>query len=114
MSFMRGGVYEVKPDPSIGKEIQKQRPCVIVSSNIFNDNSGLCVVCPITEGINLPADSIHIAVSKGEGGATKDCIVLCDQMKSVDQDRIIEKRGELTRETMQKIDKGLRQILVLY
>ena len=114
MGIRRGEVYDVIPGPSVGKEITKKRPCVVVSSDVFNANAGLVVVCPITEGRNLPADIIHIAVAKGEGGTTKDSIVLCDQIKAVDRDRIVEKRGNLQAETMQRVDKGLRSILTLY
>jgi mRNA interferase MazF len=114
MGLRRGEVYDVIPGPTVGKEIVKKRPCVVVSSDIFNENAGLVVVCPITEGRNLPADIIHIAVPRGEGGTTKDSIVLCDQIKAVDADRIVEKRGNLRAETMQKIDRGLRSILSLH
>ena len=115
MNFpQRGEVYQLRPDITIGREIQKTRPCVVVSSNTMNEHSVLTIVCPITEGINLPADLIHIAVARGEGGASKDSIVLCDQVKAVDQGRLIEKNGNLKVETMRKIDKGLRSILDLH
>lgn len=104
-------MYEVKPDPSIGKELLKTRPCVIVSSDIFNEHSGLSVVCPITEGKNLAPDIIHIAVARGEGGLTKDSIVSCDQVKAVDQSRMMVKMGTLRADAMQKIDKGLKMVL---
>jgi mRNA interferase MazF len=110
----RGEVYMVKPDPSVGKELQKKRPCVVVSSNIVNSTAGLVVVCPITEGVGLKADIIHILLKKGEGGSTKDCIVSCEQIKAVDEERIIEKLGNLNAETMQKIDAALRAILNLH
>lgn len=111
--FQRGEVFDVIPDPSVGREIQKRRPCVVVSSNIVNANAGLCIVCPITEGVGLSPDVIHIAVERGEGGATKGSVVLCEQVKAVDQARVIEKRGNLNAETMRKIDKGLRSVLNL-
>jgi mRNA interferase MazF len=110
-TIQRGEVYEVQPDPSIGREIQKARPCVIVSTNVFNVNAGLSVVCPITEGKNLVPDIIHIAVPRGEAGLTKDSIVLCDQVKAVDQARLMKKMGNLSADPMQKIDKGLKAIL---
>jgi mRNA interferase MazF len=110
----RGELYDVRPDPSVGKEIQKTRPCVVVSADVFNQYSGLAVVCPLTEGIHLTADIIHIAVNKGQGGTTKDSIVLCDQVKAVDQERLMAKRGNLDAVTMQKIDKGLKSVLSLY
>ena len=110
----RGELYDVKPDPSVGKEIQKTRPCVIVSADVFNEYSGLAVVCPLTEGMHLSADLIHIAVNKGQGGTTKDSIVLCDQVKAVDQERLMAKRGNFDAVTMQKIDRGLRSVLNLH
>jgi mRNA interferase MazF len=112
-NVQRGEVYDVKPDPSVGKEIQKKRPCVIVSANTVNAFSGLSVVCPITEGVGKVGDIIHIPIRKGEGGTTKDCIVLCEQVKAVDEERLVEKRGNLKADTMHKIDNGLRQILSL-
>lgn len=112
-SIQRGEVYTVMPDPSVGKEIEKKRPCVIVSANMVNAFAGLSVVCPITEGVGKESDIIHIAIKKGEGGATKDSIVLCEQVKAVDEDRLIEKRGNLKAEIMHKIDNGLRQVLSL-
>jgi mRNA interferase MazF len=111
--IQRGEVYDVMPDPSVGKEIQKKRPCVVVSSNTLNALSGLAVVCPITDGAGKKSDIIHIALPRGEGGATKDSIVLCDQVKSVDEERLVAKRGNLNAETMHKIDQGLREVLSL-
>jgi len=107
----RGEVYDVIPDPTIGAEIQKKRPGVIVSTNVFNSSSSLAVVCPVTEGANLRPDLIHILVTKGEGGMTKDSIILCDQVKAVDKLRLVEKRGNLNSATMRKVDDGLKAVL---
>ena len=112
-SIQRGEVFDVMPDPSVGKEIQKKRPCVVVSSNTINALSGLSIVCPITEGKGLQGDIIHIPLKRGEGGCSKDSIVLCDQVKAVDEVRLVEKRGNVPVEIMKKIDSGLRQVLSL-
>ncbi len=112
-NFQKGEVYDVKPDPSVGKEILKKRPSVIVSSNVINLASDLVVVCPITEGVGLQEDVLHVGVRRGEGGCTKDSIVLCDQVKAVDNARLMEKRGNLKVEIMHKIDDGLREVLGL-
>ncbi|MGA9405832.1 MAG: type II toxin-antitoxin system PemK/MazF family toxin [Bacteroidota bacterium] len=111
--IQRGEVYDVMPDPSVGKEIQKKRPCVVVSSNTVNEFSGLTIVCPITDGVGKKADVIHILIRKGEGGTTKDSIVLCEQVKAVDEGRLVEKRGNLNASIMHKIDVGLRTALSL-
>jgi mRNA interferase MazF len=101
MSIQRGEVYEVYPDLSVGQEIEKKRPCVIVSSNIINNSSPLAVVVP------------YVDVPRKEGGLSKDSLALCDQVKALDQMRIDQKLGNLQADTMSKIDKGLRQVLSL-
>ena len=111
----RGEVYMVKPDPSnVGKEILKQRPCVVVSSSIVNINAGIVVVCPITEGVGVSASMIHVPLEKGEGGMKKDSIILCEQIKAVDDERILEKTGNIRAEIMQQVDSALIAILNLH
>lgn len=111
--IQRGEVYEVRPDPSVGKEIQKRRPCVVVSANAVNERSGLAIVVPLTDASGKKADIIHIAVSRKEGGVSKDSIALCDQVKAVDQERLDTKIGTVHASTMQSIDDGLRLVLAL-
>ena len=111
--IQRGEVYEVYPDPSDGKEIQKKRSCIIVSSNILNSSSPLATVVPLTDSVGKSPDILHVYVSMKEGGLTKDSIALCNQVKAVDQTRIDTKLGNLQKTTMEKIDKGLRQVLAL-
>jgi mRNA interferase MazF len=113
MSIQRGEVYEVYPDPSVGREIEKKRPCVIVSSNIINNSSPLAVVVPLTDASGKLSDILHVDVPRKEGGLSKDSLALCDQVKAIDQMRIDQKLGNLQPDTMAKIDKGLRQVLAL-
>ena len=107
----RGEVHEVRPDPSIGKEIQKTRPCVVVSSDLLNRPSGLCIVVPLTDALGKKEDILHIAVPRKEGGLSKDSIALCDQIKAVDQNRLDAKLGNLSAATMAKIDNGIKTVL---
>ncbi len=111
MSIQRGEVYEIYPDPSIGREITKKRPCAIVSSNILNLQSPLAVVVPLTDASGKIPDILHVDVLRKEGGLSKNSIALCDQVKAIDQSRIGQKLGNLQVDTMAKIDRGLRQVL---
>jgi len=110
----RGEVHLVKPDPAaVGKEQQKQRPYGVVSNDVLNATAGLVVVCPITDAEGKKPDVIHILAKQREGGLVKESIILCEQMKAVDVERLIEKFGNLEAETMRKIDAGLRLVLNL-
>ncbi|MEX2191442.1 MAG: type II toxin-antitoxin system PemK/MazF family toxin [Bacteroidota bacterium] len=113
MSIQRGEVYEVYPDPSIGREIQKKRPCVVVSDNVFNASSPLAVVVPLTDATGKSPDVLHVEVLRKEGGISKDSIALCDQLKAVDQTRIDQKLGNISLDTMAKITLGIKRVLAL-
>ena len=96
-------VYWTMLDPTIGHEIQKTRPCVVVTSNEMNELLGTVIVAPITSTIrNLPfrAD-IKLKDKKGQ--------VALDQMRTVDKSRlgeIIAKiDGKAAQEILQKLSE---------
>jgi mRNA interferase MazF len=102
----RGEVYLVELSPTRGSELRDPHPAVVISNDTINAAAAVVIVCPITSG---PRPSpIHIRLSKGEGGLTKDCIAHCGQVRAVDKERLSVKRGDLPRATMASIDKGLK------
>ena len=63
----RGEVWQVNLDPTLGSEIKKTRPCVIVSPNIINHNSKTIIVCAITHYDDRKANSFFfVPVSPGQ------------------------------------------------
>lgn len=110
MAYQKGEVYTVNLDPTIGAEIKKVRPAVIVSNNVINSNYPTVVICPIARatGKNSP---IHIALALGEGGLTKESVALCSQLRSVSTERLYEKIGNLSSEKMKEIESGIKYVL---
>jgi mRNA interferase MazF len=110
----RGTVLEVNLDPIIGSEANKIRPCVVVQNDIGNRYSPITIVAAITGAENVariyPAD---VPVSRGEGGLSKDSVVQCNQIRSVDEKRFVRTLGRLSTQTMEKVDKALRISLSL-
>ena len=83
----RGEIWLVNLDPTIGSEIQKTRPCVIVSPAELNDNLRTVIVTPMTsKGFSAP---FRVPVTHG---GTKGLILL-DQMRTVDKTRLVKKTG---------------------
>lgn len=110
----RGTVLQVNLDPSVGREIVKTRPCVVIQNDIGNQHSQLTIVAAITGADNVKQRSpIHVAVAKGEGGLAKDSVVLCNQIRTVDQSRLGQVLGNFSGATMRRIDAGLRISLAL-
>ena len=90
----RGEIWLVNLDPTVGSEIQKTRPCVIVSPAELNDNLRTVIVVPMTsKGFAAP---FRVPVTHG---GTKGLILL-DQMRTVDKTRLVKKTGALTAKTL--------------
>ena len=106
---VRGEVIEVNLDPTIGSEIKKTRPCVVIQNNTGNKFSPTSIVAAITDVEHVVKDfPINVRVAKGEGGLVKDSVVLCNQLRSVDESRFVKTLGHLTSSTMTKVDNALK------
>lgn len=104
----RGMVVLVELDPVVGHEQGRTRPCVVVQNDIGNRYSSTTVVVPLTDASHVKKPSpIYVPVKKGDGGATKDSYVLCDQIRTVDQRRFRSIFGSLAAETMAAVDNAL-------
>lgn len=105
----RGDVFLVDFDPSMGSEIQKIRPALILQNNIANKHSPLTIVAAISsyqEGENLYPVEVHI--EKNNTGLIKDSIVILNQIRTVDKQRLIKKLGSIENATMDKVDIALQ------
>lgn len=97
----RGEVWLVALDPTIGSEIQKTRPCLVISPDELNAHLRTIVVAPMTTG-SRPAP-FRIAVRfKGKEG-----LVLLDQLRTVDRKRLVKRQGAVSaaalRETLGRL-----------
>jgi mRNA interferase MazF len=105
----RGMVVEVALDPVVGHEQGRSRPCVVVQNDVGNRFSSTTIVVPLTDAAHIQSPSpIYVLVNKGEGGATKDSYILCDQIRTVDQRRFRAIYGTLSAPTMAQVDRALR------
>ena len=111
---IRGMVIEVRLDPTLGHEIRKTRPCVVVQNDIGNAKSPLTIVAAI-EGAEhvLRPYPMNVQIPKGEGGLSKDSVVLCNQIRTVDEVRFLKIYGQLSEETMKRVDAALKISLAL-
>ena len=110
----RGEVWLVNLEPVVGKEIGKVRPCLIIQNDIGNERSPLTIFAPITGVKHLERHyPFQVFVPSGEGGLTKDCIILLDQIRTRDKSRIIEYVGKLSSSTMDQVDQAIKISLQL-
>jgi mRNA interferase MazF len=107
-------VLEVNLDPALGSEPKKTRPCVVIQNDIGNRYSPVSIVAVITGAENVPKRyPVDVPVPKGEGGLSKDSVVQCNLVRSVDEQRFVRTLGHLSIATMEKVDRALRISLSL-
>lgn len=104
----RGMVIQVDLDPVVGHEQGRSRPCVVVQNDAGNRFSSMTIVVPLTDAGHIRRPSaIYVPVKAGDGGIRKDSIVLCDQIRAVDMERVGRTIGVLSPETMKAVDRAL-------
>lgn len=103
----KGDIYWVRLDPTDGKEINKTRPCLVISSDIAN-HSELIIVAPITSSVERVFPSIEVKITlKGKSGK-----IIPRQMRSIDRTkRLGSKIGAISPDEMKLVDDAVRLIL---
>lgn len=103
----RGEVYLVSLDPTVGAEIRKTRPAVVVQNDPANRRSPITIVAAVTSQFEEPLYPTEVLVRAPEGGLTTDSVVLLNQIRSVDRRRVVRRLGSLKSETMREVDRAL-------
>ncbi|OIP28466.1 MAG: hypothetical protein AUK23_12980 [Deltaproteobacteria bacterium CG2_30_43_15] len=106
-SIERGDVFLVNFDPTVGAEVKKTRPAVIVSNNVNNDHSPLVSISPITSNVSK-VYSFEVEIPTGIGGLRTRSKIMPNQTRAVDKIRLLKKMGHLPQEVMDKIDQTLK------
>jgi mRNA interferase MazF len=96
-------IYLIELDPTLGSEIKKTRPCIVISPNEMNILKTVIVAPMTTKGIDFPT-RIKITF-KGKSGQ-----VALDQMRAVDKSRLVKKLGHLKTPTINAIFDVLQEI----
>ena len=85
MELKQYDIYWVSLDPTIGKEMKKTRPCVIISPDEMNDNIGTVIIAPLTTAIRSYPSRIKYKMRE------KNCMIALDQIKTIDKNRLQNK-----------------------
>ncbi|HET9533433.1 MAG TPA: type II toxin-antitoxin system PemK/MazF family toxin [Blastocatellia bacterium] len=109
----RGEVYLVNFDPTIGAEIKKTRPALIVQNDTSNRHSPITIVAAITSKFDDELYPTEVFIKAPEGGLTADSVVLLNQIRSIDRKRLVKRLGAVKPETMDEVDQALRISLSL-
>lgn len=110
VAVRRGDVVVVNLDPTIGVEIKKTRPAIVVSNDSINQFSQLVVVVPLTKNTAHLSPS-HVVIPKGTARLTFTSKVVTEQIKAVDKQRIVRRLGSLTTPVLDQVERALKNTL---
>jgi len=103
----RGDVYLLNFDPTIGAEIKKTRPALILQNDLANRHSPITIVAAVTSQFDFPLYPTEVMIPKGEAGLDKDSVVLLNQIRSIDKQRVIRRLGRVSANSMRLVDRAL-------
>ena len=105
----RGEIWWARLDPTVGSEIGKTRPCVVVSNSLINQHRRTVVVVPLS---SAPQAAPPILVSVECAG--RSAIAVVDQVRALAKERLDGRIGEMSPEHLEAVEQGLRQVLELH
>ena len=103
----RGEVYLVNVDPPVGAEVKKTRPALILQNDIANRHSPITIVAAITSQFDETLYPTEVRIRAPEGGLTVDSVVLLNQIRSLDKQRLIRRLGAIKPATMKQVEQAL-------
>ena len=107
VNIKRGDIVLVNLDPTIGKEIQKTRPCVVVSPDELNGYLQTFIVAPMTTGDHSYPFRIGCRFQSKNG------YVVADQIRTIDRDRVVRTLGQLSSQTLESVLNVLQEMFAV-
>lgn len=107
MNIRRGEIYYADLSPVVGSEQGGVRPVLIIQNDVGNRYSPTVIAAAITSQHDKNELPTHIKVEANGCGLSKDSIVLLEQVRTIDKQRLKERMGSLDDSSMFRVDKAL-------
>lgn len=101
-------------NPKIGTEPGKTRPVLVVQTNLLNKiPHPSTIICPITTNVKKESEILRVHLNKGTANIHQSCDIMIDQVRAIDNKRLIKKVGNLPNDLTEIIKENLQIILDL-
>lgn len=109
----RGDVYFADLSPVVGSEQGGVRPVLVIQNDIGNRFSPTAIVAAITAQIQKAKLPTHVEINAKRYGFERDSVILLEQIRTIDKQRLTDKITHLDDEMMEKVDEALQVSLAL-
>jgi mRNA interferase MazF len=105
----RGEIYLTALDPTIGREIQKTRPALIIQNDVSNRLTDLTIVAPITSTVRFPLNPVHVLIPADRNtGLALTSVALLSQIRAVHKVRLVKRLGTLDADALRLVDEAIQ------
>lgn len=104
----RGDIWLVNLDPTIGHEIKKSRPAVVIQNDLGNKYSPITIIAPLTSQNLERVYPFEVLLVKKNLGIEKGSKVLLNQIMAIDKRRLLQRFGKVDGETLGEIDEAIK------
>lgn len=107
MNIKRGKIFLANLDPTIGGEIRKTRPVIVISNDFNNEFNYTITIIPLTSKAKI-IYPFEVFLSKGTGNLTKDSKARADHIRTIDKSRLIKEIGEISKSELENIEEAIK------
>jgi mRNA interferase MazF len=100
-------------NPGAGTEAGKIRPVIVVQTDLLNKEHPSTIICPLTTNVSPESEILRVHLKKSKFGLRQDCDIMIDQVRAVDNKRLVKRVGEVDDSTADKIRTNLKIVLDL-
>lgn len=111
MKIKQFEIWLANLNPQVGTESGKVRPVVVVQTNLLSNIHPTTIICPISTNVIQNATMLRVHLKKGDGNIQVDSDVLVDQLRAIDNKRLIKKIGNLPAIVIQNLKTNIKIIL---
>ena len=111
MEIRKGRVFIADLNPRMGTEPGKVRPVVVMQTDLLNGTHPSTIVCPVTTRVLPNARFLRVHLLSGEGGLKEVSDILVDQVRAIDNRRLIKATGEISRRSLKRLMENIRVLL---
>lgn len=114
MQVKRGDIYYADLSPVVGSEQGGIRPVLIIQNDVGNRYSPTVICATITSRMNKAKLPTHIEIDSRRCQIMKDSVILLEQIRTIDKQRLKDMIGHLDKERMRSVDEAIRVSLALH
>ena len=99
-------VHLINLDPTVGHEIKKTRPCLVISPDEMNHNLSTVIIAPMTTKSHAYPTRVEVNFEKKQGW------IVLDQIRTVDQIRLVKKLGTIKQNDIAEVKRVIKEMLI--